>query len=373
VLVSCGALLACASAASAREVLYGAGAEGDGGSPSILYVLDPSTGSPIQTIGPVGFSVTGLAVDPTDGTLYGSTGRATAGGAPNPGSLIRISRTTGAGTLVGDLRPDTETAGDIAFTPDGVLYGFLVPDSLDLATIDKTSGAASIVGNSGLTTVGSGLASSPGGIVFHAALDSGPLTILDRNTGAATTVAPLNGTDSLQINGLSFNAAGTLFGAWLDYGSTGPRPSRLITIDTALGAITFLGPSVNRLDAIVFAERFDRTVTLKATKGKAKSSRAQPVIALRKGKKVRLSGVVSAPMNVADCQASQTVQLERRKPKRAGFAIVAQLQTDAAGRFSTKRKVKKAFVYRATVAETLLCDAARSSNKKVKPKKKRKK
>jgi hypothetical protein len=369
--VSGCALLAFATAASAREILYGAGAQGDGGSPSTLYILDPSSGSSLQTIGPIGFSVTGLAVDPTHGTLYGSTGRATAGGAPNPGSLIKINRTTGAGTLIGDLRPDTETAGDLTFTPDGVLYGFLVPSSLDLATIDKTSGAASIVGDSGLSTVGSGLASSPGGALFHAALDTGPLTILDRTTGAATTVAPLNGTDSLEINALSFNAAGTLFGSWLDYGSTGPRPSRLLTINTSSGAITFLGPSVNRLDAIVFADLLDRTVTLKATKprAKAKAKSARTLLAIRKGKKARFSGDVSAPQDVAGCESAQTVQLQRKKPKqKTSFTTFKQIQTDSAGRFSTKQRIKKTYVYRAILAENLVCDAAASPKGKVKAK-----
>ena len=372
--VTACALLIFASAASGRQVLYGAGAAGDGGSPSTLYILDPSSGSALQSIGPIGFSVTGLAVDPTDGTLYGSTGRETAGGAPNPGSLIKVNRTTGAGTLIGDLRPDTETAGDLTFTPDGALFGWLVPNSNDLATINKTSGAASIVGDSGIVgNIGSGLASSPGGTLFHAALDTGPLYTIDRTTGAATPVAPLNGTESLQINALSFDAAGTLFGSWLDYGSTGPRPSRLLTINTGSGAITFLGPSVNRLDAIVFAERFDRAVTLKVTtaKAKAKARSARTLLAIGKGKKARFSGDVSAPKDVAGCESGQTVQLQRKKPKKkTSFKTFKQLRTDGAGRFSTKQKIKRTYVYRAILAETVVCDAAASAKGKVKAKNK---
>src|SRR5215216_3279616 len=106
-LVACGALLFTATA-SAQEVLYGA--DGAGGNLSNLYILDPTSGGAFQNIGPIGFAVTGLAVDPTDGTLYGSTSRMTSGGAPNPGSLITIDRATGAGSLVGDLRPDADAA-----------------------------------------------------------------------------------------------------------------------------------------------------------------------------------------------------------------------------------------------------------------------
>jgi DNA-binding beta-propeller fold protein YncE len=367
-------LCAATNAASAREVLYGTGSEGDGGSPSTLYTLDRANGSALQAIGPVGFAVTGLAVDPADGTLYATTGRATAGGAPNPGSLITIDRTTGAGTLVGDLRPDTETAGDITFTPDGALFGWLQPTSNDLATIDKSTGAASIVGNSGITTVGSGLASSPDGVLYHAALDDGPLWTINRATGAATVVADLNGTESLQIPGLSFDAAGTLFGAWLDYGSTGPRPSRLLTIDTFTGALTFLGPSVNRLDAIAFVEvQSTRTVTLAVAKVRPKTESSAPRLKVKKGKKVIFSGNVSAPDDATGCAAGQTLRLERKRPRESSFTGFAEAQTDASGRFSTTQKIKKTYQYRASLVETDACSNALSLTEKVKVKKRKKK
>jgi len=315
-----------------------------------------------------------LAVDPADGTLYGSTGRATGGGAPNPGSLIKINRTTGAGTLVGDLRPDTDTAGDLTFTPDGALFGWLVGssgNSNNLVTIDKVTGAASVVGASGIAgNVGSGLASSVGGTLFHAALDTGPLYTVDRTTGAATPVAPLNGTESLEINGLSFDAAGTLFGSWLDYGSTGPRPSRLLTINTASGAIAFLGPSVNRLDAIVFAES-TRTITFDATKVKAKKAGKVPSLTVTKGQKVRFAGDVSASQNLTGCESNQTVEVQRKKPKRRTFTTFARVRTGTGGKFSIKKKIKKTFAYRAVVGETAACDDATSKGEKVRAKKKK--
>jgi hypothetical protein len=75
---------------------------------------------------------------------------------------------------------------------------------------------------------------------------------------------------------------------------------------------------------------------------------------------------VSAPQDVAGCESNQTVQLQRKKPKKGSFAILAQVQTNAAGSFSTKRRIKKSYVYRAFIAETLACDAATSASKKVK-------
>jgi len=88
------------------------------------------------------------------------------------------------------------------------------------------------------------------------------------------------------------------------------------------------------------------------------------------GRKARLSGTVSAPQDVAGCQSNQTVMVQRRKPKQKAFATFVQVHTDAAGKFSIKRKVKKTFVYRAVVGETLACDDATSNREKVRAKKK---
>jgi hypothetical protein len=101
-----------------------------------------------------------------------------------------------------------------------------------------------------------------------------------------------------------------------------------------------------------------RTITLNASKNKVK-----------KGKKVTLSGRVSEIVRQGECQSSQTVQLQRKKPGQTTFTTVEQLQTDAAGSFSAKEKVKKTFEYRAQVAETATCDDTLSNTEKVKVKK----
>jgi hypothetical protein len=114
-----------------------------------------------------------------------------------------------------------------------------------------------------------------------------------------------------------------------------------------------------------------RTVTLDASKAKAKKAGKGPLLAVKKGKKARFSGRVSAPQDVAGCQANQGVELQRRKPKGVTFTTFEQLQTDAAGNFSTKEKIKKTFEYRAILAETAGCDDAASGSEKVKAKKKK--
>jgi hypothetical protein len=224
-----------------------------------------------------------------------------------------------------------------------------------------------VVGPSGISTAGSGTASSPTGTIFHAALDDGPLYTVDRTTGAATPVGTLTGTDSLEINSLSFDGAGALYGSWLDYGSTGPRPSRLITINTTTAALTFLGPSVNRLDATVFVTS-TRTLSFGASKVKARKA-AAPTLKVTQGQRVRFSGDLTVPQYLTDCESNQTVEVQRKKPKKKSFITFLRVQTDNAGKFSIKRKVKKTFVYRAVVGESAVCDDAASKRQKVKTEK----
>jgi hypothetical protein len=99
-----------------------------------------------------------------------------------------------------------------------------------------------------------------------------------------------------------------------------------------------------------------RTLTLDANKNK--------------GKKVTLSGQLTEVLRQGECQTTQTVELQRKKPSQSGFTTVEQLQTDAAGNFTAKKKVKKTFEYRAQVLETATCAGQTSNTEKVKVKKK---
>lgn len=130
----------------------------------------------------------------------------------NPGSLITIDKTTGAGTLVGDM--------------------------------------ATVVGNSELNTFGSGLAFSPAGTLFLAGTGStGILHTIDPNTGAAMPGATLTGAND-SIAALAFDEGGTLLGSDLE--NTSPRPSALVAIDTATGAVAARGPLPNGTDVLAF-------------------------------------------------------------------------------------------------------------------------
>jgi hypothetical protein len=104
-----------------------------------------------------------------------------------------------------------------------------------------------------------------------------------------------------------------------------------------------------------------RTLSLEANKNKVK-----------KGRKVTLTGRLTEVARQGECQGAQTVELQRKRPRQTSFTTVAQLQTDAAGAFSTRRKVKKTFEYRAQVAGGGGCAEQVSNTERVKVKKKKK-
>jgi hypothetical protein len=231
-------------------LLYGA--DGATGALSNLLILDASNGAVISTVGPIGFAVTGLAFDPLTGMLYGSTSRRQ-GSVQTPGALIRIDVNTGAGTLVGPYGIGTETMADISFRSNGTLYGWLEPNADDLHTINKLTGAATLIGEAGISTAGSGLAFNSSDTLYFTGEGAVgvPLRTVDPDTGLTTVAATLSGYtgDGSFINALAFSDADLLYGV-----AGGARgPTDLIIIDTTNGAITTLGPTAPNLDAIAFA------------------------------------------------------------------------------------------------------------------------
>ena len=151
--------------------------------------------------------------------------------------------------------PGDETAADITFGADGTLYGWLEASTDDLVTIDLVTGAATVVGDSGMSTAGSGLAGSVNPVILAGEGDDGCVSLIDTGTGAVTDpcVLTLDSAFDGEIAALDFDAGGILYGADLtDAGGSNPRPAQLVTINTATGAITVVGDTVEALDAIAF-------------------------------------------------------------------------------------------------------------------------
>lgn len=237
-------LAATTTEAQTRNILFGAVG---GGTLSDLFILNPANGSVVADLGPTGFSITGLRFDPTTGILYGSTANI----GPSRGSLITLNLFTGAGTLVGSFGIPNHTMADITFTKNGTLYGWAEAQRDDLHIINKATGAATDVGNAGISTYGSGLSANSKDVLYYTGSGgTGPLRTIDKATGLPTTVATLSGAPlgTGPINALAFNSADVLYGVQGSFGGT----THLITINTVTGVITDLGTSLNGLDALAF-------------------------------------------------------------------------------------------------------------------------
>jgi hypothetical protein len=221
-------------------------------------------------------------------------------------------------------------------------------------TIDKTTGAATVVGDSGESTAGSGIAFSPSGTLFGAFDDDdGPLYTIDPATGAVTPGPTMTGVSGNPVAALAFDAAGTLFGISSQSSGSGGF-SKLMTIDTSSGVLSFRFGAVQALDAIEFVDSQTRTVSLKAKKK------------VEEGEKVKLKGTIASP--ATDCVSSQAVEIQR---KEAGvFETIATVTSDASGAYSKKQKVEEKTKFRTQVTGApAFCDDATSPVKKVKIKK----
>jgi hypothetical protein len=230
--------------------LYGAtGGKGDDtvANSGILYTIDSATGA-ATAVGPIGFGVTGLAVDPTTGVLYGST---TTISATDPNSIITINKRTGAGTLVGPTGRSSGLA-DIAFDASGQLWGWGADTPLDLETVDKTTGAATSVGGSG--SFGEGMSFDGSGTLFGMFNgDDGELSTVDTSNGDLTTVATLSGSPfgDRAIPAASFGCDGSTLYA-IDGLEHSPPLADLVTVDTTTAAITDIGPTTNQMDGLAW-------------------------------------------------------------------------------------------------------------------------
>ena len=191
---------------------------------SKLYTVDPATGS-VGLIGPCGMAnVTDIAFHGP--TLYGVsfsqllrlnayTGAATVIGATSfttnglavaedgiiyagaLGQLITLNPVTGAGTAVGSFGGGMTSSGDLVFDANGVLYGALNSGGgVVLARINRGTGAATVIGATGLTAV-YGLAIDCCRLFGGTA--TGDFLSLNAATGAATVI----GKNSINMAGMT--------------------------------------------------------------------------------------------------------------------------------------------------------------------------
>lgn len=139
--------------AAAVQALYGTFGKGEH-STSTLVELDQDTGEILRFIGQVGYTVNGLAWDPTTGKLYAST----SSNDPSYNGLIEIDMATGDGTAIGvdGWGFGGASITNITVKSSGQMYGW-TEEGDDLVIINKSTGVATVIGNSGLSTWANGL------------------------------------------------------------------------------------------------------------------------------------------------------------------------------------------------------------------------
>jgi len=246
--------------------------DGAQGNPSTLYTLDPTDGSILSTIDPILNTnggaqlthVTGIAIDPTNGQMYGVTNSGASGN-----NLWSINKATGAATLIG---PTNHQIPDISFDPFGNLYGW-TENSDDLVTINKSTGQATIVGEctaNGLfnecNTFNTGFAIDSNANFYMK--NSDVLVRINHVNGAAFSATDLDSSrfDSFApCNILAFDALDDLFTGrrivdpdfdCFSGGSIPDNDSTLESVDIIAGTLTQLGTNnISFLSAIEF-DRF---------------------------------------------------------------------------------------------------------------------
>ena len=222
--------------ASAAQVIgYSVQSDGD----DQLYRIDLTTGT-ATPVGPVGFAdVQALSFD-ANGVLYGIDDITE--------QLITIDLTTGAGTAVGSLWGSTGNMWDmgLTFDPSGNLWMSTdEPVPHNFYSINPTTGVATLVGAQGQPVTG--LASFTDGTIYGLGGHSGAtgrtdnLVTINTATGVATSVGPLV-TVSLKEGGLEFDSSGTLWG--IEDGGT------IFTINPLTGQATVVATTLSGFEGL---------------------------------------------------------------------------------------------------------------------------
>jgi len=272
------------------------GSDGIGGNLGSLYVIDPRDGTITSTIGATGTCLTGLAVHPITGQLYGvSTTSCSAG----PNSLYTVDLTTGAATLLalmsGDITisntcgpglPDYDwgSVGDITFDPTGYLYGgdcdgYFYQIETDLLGTAGTTSHYLFYNHPTLGLVpgtehgyawGSGVVydSSISGMWWlpegdsndgWSSSDAASLAQVILGTPNGTYINhgdTVNGTNTVALNSAALDSAGILYSVRSDKHSSSPQD--LVAIEKTSGIVVTMGLLTNsdmvNMTAITFYE-----------------------------------------------------------------------------------------------------------------------
>src|SRR5262249_36493409 len=198
---------------------------------------------------------TAMAVNPRTGKLYGVT----APGFVPPGgtnrSLCLINKDTGAATIIGTGNVGNFDIPDMHFAPDCTLYAWS-EHSDALVRTDIHTGRGTVTATAASTKIGSGLAFDPVNQQFYLAGNggSGVLRPVNTTTGLTTIGPSLSGSPApgFPIPAMKFHPTTNVLYAIQKTAFPPNGASRLITIDKNTGAISNLGATLGRADALAF-------------------------------------------------------------------------------------------------------------------------
>jgi len=234
---------------------------------STLVQIDPQTGALIRTIGPVGYTVNGLAWDCTAGNCKsGKLYATTALGDISFHGLITIDPNTGAGTPVDasvvnfGLSIDPGTAGSPIHSITVMAgwydeFGSGVTDTF--VRIDKTTGIATEFPSTGINTSQNGLSFSDSDALWN--IDS-PKFVAGALVQNAFLINPQNGTE-ISSRGLypptnaaigDFNPIDNHYYG-LNFDTSIPSsPTYIVEINIRKGTVTTVGQTVDNLHTLAF-------------------------------------------------------------------------------------------------------------------------
>ncbi len=237
-----------------------------------LYILDSNNGDIIETVGPTGHNINGMAFSPT-GVLYGSTSNNDYDGS-KPKSLFIINKDTGAATWLGTIKDGNGKAWsfpDLTFRSDGTLFGWGNDGGngqRDLYTIDTicpenvclATKFGNLVVDLGLNVEnwqigGGGIAFDLNDnlYLFEAEQSLGFMLKIDSVTGEILEQIPYENIseDGSVMMAAKFDGDDTLFAARSYWGVD---PADLVIIDVNTGYITSVGENetMPKMTALAF-------------------------------------------------------------------------------------------------------------------------
>lgn len=238
---------------------------------STLVQLDPATGALIREIGPVGYTVNGLAWDRVSEKLYAST----AIGDVAFHGLITINLRTGAGTPVNPAATNYGLDGNdspihsITINSRGRMVGWYDEFPVGVVTdtfveINKRTGIATEVPDTGIDTSQNGLSFDQNNRLWNidsprrSGTDIPPVQtqtayLLDPTTGKPLRTVLLNPPTVAALG--DFNPTTNIYYG-LNFVPFDPaQKTAVVTVNLRTGKVTTLGPTINNLHTLAFVAK----------------------------------------------------------------------------------------------------------------------